>query len=73
MTGKPTYEELEQKTRDMEKAATERERMLEASLWQSAALEQSIDGIVVTDPDGDIRFVNNSFAVMHGYSPEGLV
>ncbi|MCP4693954.1 MAG: response regulator, partial [Desulfobacterales bacterium] len=45
----------------------------EASLWQSAALEQSIDGIVVTDPDGDIRFVNNSFAVMHGYSPEGLV
>jgi PAS domain S-box-containing protein len=37
------------------------------------AVEQSSQGIALSDLQGDIRFVNESWAVMHGYSVEELV
>ncbi len=73
MTGKPTYEELEQRVRELEKAAEERRQTTAAPVWRSAALEQSIDGIVVTDANDVIQFVNKSFEVMHGYDAAELV
>lgn len=37
------------------------------------AVEQSIDGIAITDLDGYFQFVNNSWAAMHRYKASDLV
>jgi len=36
------------------------------------AVEQSIDGIAISDLDGNIQFINTAWAQMHGYSVEEL-
>jgi PAS domain S-box-containing protein len=36
------------------------------------AVEQSIDGIAISDLDGNIQFANTAWAQMHGYSVEEL-
>ena len=36
------------------------------------ALEQSIDGIALTDLDGNLRFLNKACAEMHDYTPDEL-
>ena len=47
--------------------------------WQVETLrfrtgvEQSVDGIALSDMEGRIEFVNQSWAAMHGYRPEELV
>ena len=38
-----------------------------------AAVEQSVDGIVITDTSGKIQYVNSSFTAMTGYSREEAV
>jgi len=38
-----------------------------------AAMEQSLDGIAMSDFDGKLQFVNSSWAKMHGYDREDLV
>ncbi len=38
-----------------------------------AAVEQAVDGIVITDIDGKIRYVNPAFATLTGYSSEEAV
>ncbi len=38
-----------------------------------AAVNQALDGLAVTDPQGDIIFVNQSWARMHGYQQESLI
>jgi PAS domain S-box-containing protein len=38
-----------------------------------SAVEQSTEGIGVSDLDGNVIYVNNVFAAMHGYSPEELL
>ena len=38
-----------------------------------SAVEQSSEGIAVTDLDGNLEYLNNAFAEMHGYSAEELV
>ena len=45
----------------------ERRLAEEAMRMLERAVEQSIDGIVVTDLDGNIRFVNEAWASMHGF------
>lgn len=39
----------------------------------SHALEQTSEGVAVTDLDGKLLFVNNAFAQMHGYEPAELI
>jgi len=39
----------------------------------SLAIEQSSEGIAVSDFNGNLKYVNEAFANMHGYSPEELV
>jgi PAS domain S-box-containing protein len=38
-----------------------------------AAVEQAADGIVITDPDGKIQYVNPAFTAMTGYASEEAV
>lgn len=52
---------------------TERKRAVERLRLLSAAVEQSSEGVVLTDMDGQILFVNNAFAQMHKHGPEKLI
>jgi PAS domain S-box-containing protein len=46
----------------------------EASLrLLSSAVEQSHEGVAVSDLEGNLQFVNQAFAAMHGYAPGELV
>ena len=49
-------------------------KQAQRQLWMlQTAVEQSIDGIAVTDAEGKLIFVNPAIAQMHGYRPEELV
>ena len=52
---------------------TERKRAEEEIKKLGSAVEQSIDGIVISDLESKITYVNNAFAQIHGYSPEEMV
>ena len=73
MTKKPTYEELEQRVDELEKEARDRKRLDERLRLLSLTVEQSSEGIAVSDLKGNLKYLNDAFANMHGYSPEGLV
>ena len=36
------------------------------------AINQSVDGVVITDQEGNIQFANPAWATMHGYQPDTL-
>lgn len=39
----------------------------------SSAVEQTSEGIAVTDLEGNLLFVNSAFAVLHGYTPGEVI
>jgi PAS domain S-box-containing protein len=51
---------------------SERKRVEEAMYRQSEALEQSPDGITISDLEGHLQFGNSAWAKMHGYTAEEL-
>jgi len=54
------------KLRDEQKRSNEQVRLL------SSAIEQSTEGIAVTNTSGQFLFANNALAAMHGYTSEEL-
>ncbi|MFZ5572860.1 MAG: PAS domain-containing sensor histidine kinase [Thermodesulfobacteriota bacterium] len=48
-------------------------RPLEKTFMLESAVEQSGDGISVSDMSGRIQFVNSAWASMHGYEPQELI
>lgn len=56
----------EKKLRDEQKHSNAQVRLL------SSAIEQSTEGIAVTDITGQVLFANNALSAMHGYTPEEL-
>jgi PAS domain S-box-containing protein len=49
-------------------------KLAEIELFRhSQALQQSLDGIVIATMSGQIEFVNDAWALMHGYTKEELV
>ncbi len=48
-------------------------RPLEKTFMLESAVEQSGDGISVSDMNGRIQFVNSAWANMHGYEPNELI
>ena len=73
MTGKPTYEELEQRVKELEKEVVEQGRLEKRVRGLSLAVEQSSEGIAVVDLDGNLQYLNDAFANMHEYSAEELI
>jgi len=73
MAGKSTYEELEQRVKELGKVSRDRKRLDERLRLLSLTIEQSSEGIAVVDLNGNIEYLNDAFAKMHGYSPEELV
>ncbi|MCC5840256.1 MAG: PAS domain S-box protein [Opitutales bacterium] len=57
----------------VEADVTERKRLEEQLLEFKTGVEQAIDGIAMTDMEGNIRFVNNAWAQMHGRSVDELI
>ena len=73
MTKKPPYEELEKTVKELKKELLKKEGLEERLHFLSIAVVQSNEGIAISDLDGDLKFTNNTFAEMHGYSLEELV
>ncbi|MGB2985341.1 MAG: PAS domain S-box protein [Phycisphaerae bacterium] len=52
---------------------TERKQAEERLQLLSSAVEQSTEGIAVVDLEGNLLFLNDAFASIHGYAPEELI
>ena len=76
MAGKPTYEELKQRVKELEKEALEHKRMeevlRESEEKYSKLVENSLTGIYI-DQDEKIVFANNRFADIYRYPREELI
>jgi PAS domain S-box-containing protein len=73
MAGKLSYEELEQKVKELEKKAVEYEKVKDALKLFSHAFESSIDGLAMGNTENRFTHVNETFAKMFDYSREELV
>ncbi len=72
MTGKLSYEELEQKIKLLEKQIKDLKQVEGRLRLLNTAVEQSKDGFIVADLEGNIIELNETFARMHGYSADEL-
>jgi PAS domain S-box-containing protein len=68
MTNKPTDKELEHKIKAIDHHRLEGQKDI-----LLLAIEQSAEGVALSDLDGHLEYVNPSFAKVHGYSPEELM
>jgi len=72
MARKPTYEELEQRVRELEKETVERNRVEEAlkesEEFSSTLLNNSPNPILVINPDTSVRYVNPALEKLTGFS-----
>ncbi|MBW2217165.1 MAG: PAS domain-containing protein, partial [Deltaproteobacteria bacterium] len=73
MAGKPTYEELKQRVKELEMAAIAQRHTGENPDLVAMAVEQSSEGIVIVTLEGEQLYLNDAFARMHGYSKEELI
>ena len=73
MAGKPTYEELEKRVKELEKKAFECEKVKDSLKLFSHSFESSIDGVAMGNTENRIIYANEAFAKMFGYSREELV
>lgn len=70
---KPTYEELEQKIRELEKKRLDHKRTEESLRLHSLTLRQIEDRVTVTDLEGNITYINNAAFRMLGMTREELI
>jgi len=73
MTGKQSYEELEQKVTELEKEAVEHKKVKDSLKLFLHSFESSIDGLAMGDTENRFSHVNEAFAKMFGYACEELV
>ncbi|MCX6013822.1 MAG: PAS domain S-box protein [Chloroflexi bacterium] len=52
---------------------TESKKVAEQVVTLTTAINNSIDGVVIAEHSRGITYVNNSFAKMHGYTPEEMI
>ena len=76
MAEKPTYKELEQKVKELEKEALERKRVEEELKTKHAELEEIFkaipDAVVFADLNRNITKINPGFTRLYGYKPEEI-
>jgi PAS domain S-box-containing protein len=65
--------ELAASNEKLRREIAERERTERQLRLLSSAVAQSKEGVAVSDLDGRLLFLNESFAAMHGYRPDDLV
>ncbi len=67
MSEKPTYEELEQRFKEIEKTVVELKSEKKKLRIMQDAVESSINAIGITDLQGKMIYVNDSCIKMWGY------
>jgi len=70
MAKKPTYEELEQRVKELENETVKRKLAEEELRIKDSAIASSINAIALADLDGNLTYVNRSFLDMWGYDDE---
>ncbi|MBW1673411.1 MAG: PAS domain S-box protein, partial [Deltaproteobacteria bacterium] len=77
MTGKPTYKELEQRIKELEKEAAEhtqaKEELKETEQKYQHLTESLLDTVYEFDRKGRFTYVNEAGARMFGYSKEEIL
>lgn len=77
MTRKPTYEELEQRVKELEKEAISRNKGEKALLSSESLLKSIMDNapalISAKDLEGNVMMTNRRFEVLDGPSPEDFI
>ena len=72
MSEKPTYEELEQRIRELESSAVDHENATTISIEQEQMFQHCFEnaniGVCLTDPDGKFIMVNNRMVEIFGYN-----
>jgi signal transduction histidine kinase/ActR/RegA family two-component response regulator len=66
-------ETLRERNRQLEDREARRAQEMARLELISRAAEQSTEGIAIVDLEGNLLFLNNAFANMHGYGPEELI
>ena len=72
MTNLPTSKELKQKVNELENNFSDQIRN-NLIRFLSLAVEQSSEGIAISDLEGNLEYVNNAFARKHGYNRDELI
>jgi PAS domain S-box-containing protein len=70
MADRPTYEELEERLKGLERQTCDYGQIKQEWLKLSHAVEQSPSAIIITDHDGLIEYVNPKFTEISGYTSE---
>jgi PAS domain S-box-containing protein len=70
MADRPTYEELEERLKELERQTCDYGEIKQEWLKLSHAVEQSPSAIIITDRDGFIEYVNPKFTETSGYTSE---
>ena len=73
MSRKPTYEELKQVVKDLNKESTERRLVEEELNIVYAALNSAASGVMITDKTGSIKYANATFLRMFEHEFEKQV
>ncbi len=73
MTRKPTYEQLEQRVKALEKEVAEASRTKQELSVIYDALNSSMSGVIITNLDGRITYVNAAFLRMFEYEYKAAV
>ncbi|MDH3723691.1 MAG: PAS domain S-box protein, partial [Desulfobacteraceae bacterium] len=72
MTKRPTHEKSKPRANELETKTSElTHKDLIRCLW--SAIEQSSEGIAITDLEGNLQYLNSAFAKKHGYTPDELI
>ena len=72
MTNLPTHEGSEQRGDKLGKKISSQIRK-DFDRVLLLAIEQSSEGVAISDLEGNLEYVNNAFAYKHGYSPDELI
>lgn len=70
MADKPTYEELEERLKELERRTCDYGQIKQEWLKLSHAVEQSPSAIIITDQNGLIEYVNPKFTEISGYTSD---
>jgi len=73
VTRKPTYEDLEQRIKGLEKKLIKGEQAEEAILLTQFAMDRAPDSILLVDDQGNLAYANNAACVSMGYTREELL
>ena len=68
MSKKPTYEELEQRIKELENKIAEQKETEQERTRLATVVDQAAESVVISDRDGTIRYINPAFERLSGFT-----